>query len=86
MAIKAAQLVLYSIILSLSVFFINYIFREQSSIKSLLFQFGESVNYGIVNKHEIFRFKSKIVRPLYNVSCRQIFEMNSVGIFKINNS
>jgi hypothetical protein len=31
------------------------------------------------NKAELERFKAKIVRPVYNVNCRKLFEINSVG-------
>ena len=75
MSIKYIRLLLYSIILLLSVFLIYYIVRENSIIHFSLFQ---SEKYSDFQKREIDKFKSEIVRPKYNVSCRQLFEMNSV--------
>lgn len=84
MSIKYIRLLLYSIILLLSVFLINYIVRENSIIQFSLFQSEESYKYSDFQKREIDKFKSEIVRPKYNVSCRQLFEMNSVCKNEIN--
>lgn len=84
MSIKAKKMFFYSIILTSSVFYLLYVVQMKSGINTTLFHSGSFVDFNATNSIKIEKFKSKIVRPLYNVSCRQLFEMNSVSKNEIN--
>ena len=82
MSIKAKKMFFYSIVLTSSVFYLLYVVQMKSGINTTMFHSGSFVD--ITNSIKIEKFKSKIVRPKYNVSCRQLFEMNSVSKNEIN--
>ena len=70
----------------LSVFFIISVVKLKSEIKTVLFYSESFDDFNATHRieFELARLTSNIVRPKYNVSCRQLFEMNSVSKNEIN--
>lgn len=59
----------------LSALFVSYSFGKIKTTNLLV-----RTVYNLESDEELIEyFKSKILRPKYNVTCRQIFELNQVG-------